>query len=118
MSECEPGFYCTNGIKTPCPENTYGDSSKLTSNVCSGSCKMGEFSTPGSKICSCAPTYEYNWRRGYCMCPPGTFRDPQKRSLEGRQQPLCTRCERGKVNKNYGQNGAHAPNNVAFFEAP
>ena len=35
---CEPGFYCVNGKKAPCPANTFGNSYGLTSQKCDGIC--------------------------------------------------------------------------------
>ncbi len=38
---CEPGNYCINGVKYPCPEGAYGETSGLQSADCSGSCAEG-----------------------------------------------------------------------------
>ena len=38
ISLCEPGHYCLNGVKRPCPKNTYGSDPGLTSSTCSGMC--------------------------------------------------------------------------------
>ena len=31
---CEPGYYCVNGVKLPCPIGRYGDTFGLTSSDC------------------------------------------------------------------------------------
>lgn len=40
---CEPGFYCTEGVRLRCPAGTYGGSSGLTNEECSGPCSAGYY---------------------------------------------------------------------------
>ncbi|KAL7555220.1 hypothetical protein ACHAWF_018965 [Thalassiosira exigua] len=65
---CEPGFYCENGIKRPCPRGTYGRSPGLHTDICSElcppayfcpensvyplPCSPGAYSTGGAKECT------------------------------------------------------------------
>ncbi|CAM9745585.1 unnamed protein product, partial [Discosporangium mesarthrocarpum] len=45
---CEPGFFCTNGKRTPCPAGTYGDRAGITESSCSGFCPAGTYCPEGS----------------------------------------------------------------------
>lgn len=40
---CEPGYYCVEGIKYPCPPGTFGWRSGLNSSTCSGLCAPGYY---------------------------------------------------------------------------
>lgn len=40
---CEKGYYCTGGVKTPCPPGTYGGREGLFSSNCSGYCARGHY---------------------------------------------------------------------------
>ena len=61
---CEPGFYCSNGVKTPCPAGRYGATFGLSESFCTGSCAagyvrpyvcfvQGVFSVPHVCVCKC-----------------------------------------------------------------
>lgn len=41
--ECEPGHYCTGGVRVPCPPGYFGSSSGLKTPSCSGPCAAGAF---------------------------------------------------------------------------
>ena len=41
--KCEPGFYCVDGTKHPCPAGRYGESSGLAHAACDGPCPAGYF---------------------------------------------------------------------------
>lgn len=45
MSEvlCEPGTYCHQGVRIPCPAGQFGDRSGLSTPLCSGPCERGYF---------------------------------------------------------------------------
>jgi hypothetical protein len=43
---CEVGFYCSNGIRSPCPGGTYGNSLGLQNATCSGLCPEGYYCPP------------------------------------------------------------------------
>lgn len=45
---CEPGYYCTGGIKRQCPGGRYGSNSSVFSPACTGPCAGGYFCPPGS----------------------------------------------------------------------
>jgi hypothetical protein len=40
---CEPSYYCTGGIKYPCPPGTYGWRYGMTSEECGGKCAAGYY---------------------------------------------------------------------------
>ncbi|CAN0423186.1 unnamed protein product, partial [Hapterophycus canaliculatus] len=39
--KCEPGHYCVDGVRFPCPPGYFGSSPGLTGPACSGSCAAG-----------------------------------------------------------------------------
>ena len=41
--QCEPGFHCQNGVRYACRAGTYGETSGLVSEICSGLCPRGFF---------------------------------------------------------------------------
>lgn len=41
--ECEPGFYCKQGVRYPCRGGTYGSANGLISENCSGFCPRSYF---------------------------------------------------------------------------
>lgn len=41
--ECEPGYYCIDGIRYRCPAGYYGYAPRLTSAWCSGKCDSGYY---------------------------------------------------------------------------
>ncbi|GBG23803.1 Hypothetical Protein FCC1311_000232 [Hondaea fermentalgiana] len=45
---CERGFYCTQGVRTPCPGGTFGETRGLSDAACSGNCTAGYFCPDGS----------------------------------------------------------------------
>ena len=59
QKQCEPGYYCENGVRHRCPAGRYGSTFGLGSSNCSGQCREGFFCSEGSssKTSSyCAPT--------------------------------------------------------------
>jgi hypothetical protein len=65
--DCEPGHYCSDGVRRPCPPRTYGNTSLLTDSSCSGVCPAGFFCptgtiSPFSNPCGDATVY----------CPEGS----------------------------------------------
>ena len=94
---CEHGYYCINGEKLPCPENTYGDTVQLTSRACSGECsiKVNEYSTSGSTSCSCLPTFANVSDSNFeCICPPGQYKSEN--------MTICIPCAEGLIKESYG----------------
>lgn len=64
---CEPGFYCSEGIRRPCPAGVFGNRSSLNSSTCSGAC-------PEAFYC---PTGTVNFAQFPCgnasvYCPQGS----------------------------------------------
>merc|ERR1711988_146647 len=45
---CPVGHFCKAGIKQPCPEGTYGNTTGLITNACSGLCPLGHFCPKGT----------------------------------------------------------------------
>ncbi len=65
---CPPGFYCSGGVRLPCPVGRYGSASALSLPACSGPCKGGYFCPLGSlspteRACGSAGSEAY--------CPEG-----------------------------------------------
>lgn len=56
---CEPGYFCTFGIRRPCPAGTFGNTPRLATAACSRSCPAGFYCPEGTD----EPL----------PCPPGTF---------------------------------------------
>lgn len=46
--ECDLGHYCIEGKRFACPGGTFGNTSKLSSNACSGKCSEGFFCPEGT----------------------------------------------------------------------
>lgn len=64
---CEPGYFCVDGIRSICPAGVYGNSSSLNSPACSGVCPAGYFCpagtvSPTSFVCGNSSLY----------CPEGS----------------------------------------------
>lgn len=45
--ECEPGYFCIDGARLPCPAGSYGSSLGLSSPSCSGPCPAGYYCGEG-----------------------------------------------------------------------
>ena len=45
---CEPGTYCTGGIRFDCPAGTYGRTARLQTPACSGKASRGHYTPPAS----------------------------------------------------------------------
>ena len=63
---CERGFYCSGGMKYPCPAGTFGSFPGLTEPACSGQCPFGYFCPEGTinaTMYSC-PAGRYGGRLG------------------------------------------------------
>lgn len=65
--DCEPGYYCVDGVRIACPAGVYGNSSSLNSPSCSGPCPPGYFCPPGTK----APT-SFVCGNSSVYCPLGS----------------------------------------------
>ena len=42
-AQCPPGYYCANGVRSPCPPGSYGATPGLLTASCSGACAAGYF---------------------------------------------------------------------------
>ncbi|KAG4064120.1 hypothetical protein PC123_g1055 [Phytophthora cactorum] len=75
---CPPGSFCVSGVQYLCPEGTYGATSGLTSNTCSGKCQDGYICPRGSisaKQSPC-PAGSYSRNGKFCApCSPGYWCD-------------------------------------------
>jgi hypothetical protein len=69
QAQCEPGYYCTSGVRQLCPAGRYGSSSGLSSSTCTGACDTGGFLCPAGstkktqEACGFGQTYPSEW---YC----------------------------------------------------
>ena len=65
--ECEPGYFCKNGLRFPCPAGSYGSATRETRETCEGKCLAGYYcleasTTPTANLCGSAQFY----------CPQGS----------------------------------------------
>jgi hypothetical protein len=72
QSQCEPGYYCVDGVRTSCPAGTYGSGFGLTTSACTGSCTAGYYCAAGSTsatqtACGYGKTFPAAW-----YCPTGS----------------------------------------------
>jgi hypothetical protein len=77
QTACEPGHYCTGGIKTPCPRGRYGADAGLASAFCTEACPAGRYCPEASVTPQ--------------ICPAGRYG-----AVEGLWQPGCSGpCDAG-----------------------
>lgn len=64
---CEKGFFCLNGLRSPCPAGYYGDAVMETRSLCTAVCAPGYY-------CPLASTSSQQLRCGgpHVYCPPGS----------------------------------------------
>ncbi|KDO25587.1 hypothetical protein SPRG_08886 [Saprolegnia parasitica CBS 223.65] len=114
---CEPGHYCIDGVRSPCPAGTFGSAFGLTTPACSGQCAPGYHCPQGSLLATaneCGSPHTYCPEgsphpqfiaSGYCgvgtsattqaaqaLAPPGSF------ALEGQ----CYSCPGGSYGTDPG----------------
>lgn len=82
---CEPGYYCTKGIKYPCPPGQYGWQYGLSSFYCNGKCAAGYYCPSYLTRQGNVPDYtvfpgkphvianEYKCGNNNYYCPAGSF---------------------------------------------
>ena len=83
--KCEPGHYCIDGVKTPCPVGTYGHEHGLSLRSCDGPCFAGFYCPLGTvDPLKCLPG---NWCDGNASipCPTGRYG-----SVENLGNPKCS----------------------------
>ena len=83
--KCEPGHYCIDGVKTPCPVGTYGHEHGLSLRSCDGPCYAGFYCPLGTvDPLKCLPG---NWCDGNASlpCPTGRYG-----SVENLGSPQCS----------------------------
>jgi len=61
IAPCEPGYYCINGVKYPCPAGRFAESSRHSSPQCDGLCASGYYCLQAS-----SSPKQYT-------CPPGRY---------------------------------------------
>lgn len=67
--KCEPGYWCSSGIRQPCDRGSFGSEYGLSSSACNGPCAPGflcDFASPSSKQYSCG-------LNASVYCPQGSF---------------------------------------------
>ena len=119
--ECEPGYYCTYGVRTPCQSGYYSDVLGANSSYCKGPCTAGYYCesaspSPTQHLCgnssqycpigSSTPTlvplgyYSVNGtistKSAIQICPPGSY------CIGGVRRP----CTAGYVAVGYGSSSA------------
>ncbi|GLD94486.1 hypothetical protein PINS_up003097 [Pythium insidiosum] len=62
--QCEPGFFCSNGIRRPCPPGTVGDRPGLTTAACSGPCPAGFYCPEATAVPIPCPAGTYGAQPG------------------------------------------------------
>eukprot|EP00501_MAST-03F_sp_TOSAG23-6_P001115 GSMAST32.ASY1.ANO1.1158.1 assembled CDS len=75
---CEPGYFCigpgTKGIRRKCPEGTYGISTELKDDLCSGVCEAGTYCPAGTiSPLPCPKGYYCPDGHAKYPCPPGRY---------------------------------------------
>lgn len=66
---CEPGYYCVDGVRSICPEGVYGDLANLNSPSCSGICPEGYYCPSGTVV----PT-SFVCGNSSLYCPTGSHK--------------------------------------------
>ena len=100
MTICEPGNYCINGVKKPCPAYTFGTSSGLVSDKCDGVCGTSQKSSASRTMCECVDTFvetTENTTDGdvlSCTCPAGAYMSEKS--------ARCETCPSGRVKAGNG----------------
>ncbi len=86
QAPCEPGHYCIDGVRLPCPPGFFGDSPGLSTPSCSGPCAAGDMSTRANSGGSLCSIHKYIVQSPVRDVPsgPGTLRAlaPRKRLRE------------------------------------
>jgi hypothetical protein len=78
---CEAGFYCLGGIRRECPIGTYGNTTGLSSPLCSGPCLSGHYCPLNTKMSGGIP------------CPAGRYGN-----TAGLTDSACTGlCDAGEI---------------------
>ena len=90
---CEPGYFCENGIRRPCPAGHYGSDRGLSARTCNGKCPPGmwcperataAFPTRNGSYCA---TGGCTTEEGDGPCEPGYY--CPRGSSSSTQRPCC-----------------------------
>ena len=96
--KCEPGSYCTSGVRYPCPPGRYGAEYGLQNSTCSGSCRPGfycpEMSNSSTMIpCGSVELFCPSGSSGPQNVPKGFFSQPE--AAPENQRSAAQVCGRG-----------------------
>lgn len=97
---CERGYYCKDGIRSPCPGGTYGNARELSDSACSGICRAGFYCplasvSPEEIPCGGPSTYCPEASSAPVLVDAG-FYSPLNRSMQI-ECPIGSYCMNGLV---------------------
>lgn len=127
---CEPGYFCIGpgtkvssdgkhqtqiplkGIRRKCPEGTYGISTELKDDLCSGVCEAGTYCPAGTiSPLPCPKGYYCPDGHAKYPCPPGRYG-----SSTSLRSPLCTGlCDKGYYCPSKSTNSKQIKCPVGFY---
>jgi len=72
---CARGHYCRDGVQTPCPAGSFGNTTGLATAACTAECEDGDYCPAGSVVpTSCPPGYYCpDGKAAPVICPAGTY---------------------------------------------
>ncbi len=75
---CEPGYFCVQGVRYPCPAGRFGSDARLTDDTCTGPCTAGYFCGSGAMVpnetaCGSAAVYCPEGSGGPLRVPDGEY---------------------------------------------
>ena len=107
IQQCEPGHFCTQGIKFRCPGGRYGSEHELKTPNCTAACPAGTYCEEGSLEPSLLPAGRYSPRKELrsfddaSLCPAGSYCPP------GAAAP--SQCPAGRFGDRVGLKSAACP---------
>jgi hypothetical protein len=116
IQQCEPGHFCTQGIKFRCPGGRYGSEHELKTPNCTAACPAGTYCPEGSLEPSLLPAGRYSpkkelrsWNQA-SLCPAGSYCPP------GAAAP--SQCPAGRFGDRVGLKSAACPAKESDGDAP